>query len=140
MARSKQVAQQTPATTDAAPAAPVKRVGRFQVMPLSAAIAHNKALQAEEAPAPLAKPEKGSNPKRVRVYGYDNGEGGMKIDLSAKVVLVPGPTGDPKGVNGAQWSKLQSLAGSTGQSCKDNGVTARTLRRAYRAGFIRFVK
>jgi hypothetical protein len=64
----------------------------------------------------------------------------MKIDLSAKVVAVPGRTGTPKGVADTQWAKLLPLSGQTGQSCKDNGITARTLRRAFRAGFIRFVK
>lgn len=116
-------------------AAPVRRT-------LAAAKSNNFGLAPNPsalARAALIKPAKGENPKRVRVYGYDNGADGGRVPKDAVVQVVPGVTGLPKGVTAGQWARLQELAGYTTRGVYDNGVTSRTVRRSYRAGFIRFV-
>jgi hypothetical protein len=115
---------------------------RRQRVSLGVAKAANFALAANPsalARAAILKPAKGENPKRVRVYGYDNGADGGRVPKDAQVALVPGTTGLPKGVTAGQWARLQELAGHTVRGLYDNGVTSRTVRRAYRSGFIRFV-
>jgi hypothetical protein len=111
---------------------------------LAQAIAHNKAIDPANpesvVKADIVATDKGANEKRRRVYGYDNGSGGMGVPKAAKVLLVPGFTGIPRGVNADQWAKLQSLAGNTVQHCYDNlgANPSRTVRRSFRAGAIRF--
>lgn len=110
---------------------------------VAVAKSHNFALVANPsalAPAGVVKTGKGENPKRVRVYGYDNGQAGAgRVNKAAQLQVVPGTTGLPRGVTAGQWQALSALAGSTVQQAYDAGVTSRTVRRAYRAGFIRFV-
>jgi hypothetical protein len=109
---------------------------------LLAAKSNNFALApnpSELARAALIKPAKGENPKRVRVYGYDNGADGGRVPKDAVVQAVPGSTGLPKGVTAGQWALLQAQSGKLVRSAYDAGVTSRTMRRSYRAGFIRFV-
>jgi hypothetical protein len=89
--------------------------------------------------AALVKPAKGTNPKKARVYGYDNGAGNGAVPKTAAVHAVPAMTGAPKGVTPAQWELLQSFFGQSVQVAYDGGVDSRSVRRAYRAGFIRFV-
>jgi len=90
-------------------------------------------------PAGVIKTAKGENVKRVRVYGYDNGAQGGRVNKAAVVHVVPGTTGLPKGVTAGQWDKLVAQSPATVESLYANEVTARTVRRAYRAGFIRCV-
>lgn len=80
---------------------------------------------------------KGVNPAKARVYGYDTDNG--KVPLNAVIAVVPGVTGTPKGVTPGQWLLLQGLAGKSVQSAYDGGAASRSVRRAYRAGFIRFI-
>ena len=116
--------------------------GRLR-LPLPEAKVHNKAFvqlapDAAVAAANVALTSKGTNPKRVRVYGYDNFANNGGVPKSAKVAIVAGVT-CPKGVNDKQWELLVSLAGNTVEHCYGNKVASRTVRRAYRAGAIRFV-
>jgi hypothetical protein len=90
-------------------------------------------------PAGVVKTAKGENAKRVRVYGYDNGAQGGRVNKAASIAIVPGTTGTPKGVTAGQWAALTEQSGKSVESAYAAGVTARTVRRAYRAGFIRFV-
>ena len=90
--------------------------------------------------ANVALTSKGTNPKKQRVYGYDNlAEGGGRVPKQAKIAVVEGAS-LPRGVKDTQWTKLQGYAGQTVESAYGNGVSSRTVRRAYRAGAIRFVK
>lgn len=116
--------------------------GRLR-LPLPLAKKHNVgftvlAPEVEVVAANVALTSKGTNPKRVRVYGYDNLANGGGVPKAAKVQIVAGVT-CPKGVNAAQWDLLVSLAGKTVEHCYGNKVASRTVRRAYRAGAIRFV-
>ena len=121
----------------------VPKVARTR-LPLAQAQAHNVfvPLTADQTvvPAAIAFTEKGTNPKKVRVYGYDNADGGRGIPKDKRVVVVPGAS-CPKGVNGAQWdllvSSLQADPAQTVAQLKAN-IAGRTIRRAYRAGAIRF--
>jgi hypothetical protein len=89
--------------------------------------------------AGVVKTAKGTNEHKLRVYGYDNGEGGGKVPKEAKIALVPGVTAVPAGVTSGQWEKLQEWAGKTVQAAYDSQlISSRTVRRAYRAGAIRF--
>jgi len=93
-------------------------------------------------PAGVIRTGKGENAKRLRVYGYDNGaakDGAGRVNKAATVVVVPGTSGLPKGVTQGQWDKLVAQGGKSVQVAYDAGVTSRTVRRSYRAGFIRFV-
>jgi hypothetical protein len=92
-----------------------------------------------EAPeaAGVVRTAKGVNAVKARVYGYDTTDGG--VPKAGTIVLVPGTVGTPKGVTPGQWELLQGFAGQTVQACYDaKTVTSRTVRRSYRAGFIRF--
>lgn len=126
------------------PASPAK-AGRLR-LPLPAAKAHNlghTVLQAGAVvvAANVALTSKGTNPNRVRVYGYDNLGNGGRVPKESQVALVPGQQGVPKGVNEKQWDKLVGMCASpvTVSHLYDNGIVSRTVRRAYRAGAIRFV-
>lgn len=128
------MAKKVAVTTEAAPVS-----GRVT---LSVARATNFAKTANPSalePSGVIKTAKGENAKRVRVYGYDNGSNGGRVPKAAQIAIVPGPTGTPKGVTAAQWEALTAQSGKTVESAYSSGVTARTVRRAYRAGFIRFV-
>jgi hypothetical protein len=113
-------------------------------LPLPQAREHNKqhvlVTEGEVVAANVALTSKGTNPKKQRVYGYDNlSEGGGRVPKQAKIAVVPGAE-LPRGVKDTQWSKLQSYAGQTVEAAYGNGVSSRTVRRSYRAGAIRFVK
>ena len=123
-----------------APAAPVVATLR---LPLGEARAHNKVFAfvpdgTIAKAAALALTAKGTNPKKLRVYGYDNLAEGGGIPWDKRVLLVAGFTGCPKGVAEAQWEKLVAAPTGNAASLKDLGITSRTIRRAYRAGAIRF--
>lgn len=144
-AQQDQTQQDQTAVPETAPIAVVVAKGRLR-LPLGEARAHNlgfTVLQPDGAveAAGIALTSKGTNPTRVRVYGYDNLAAGGKVPKEAKVALVPGQTGAPKGVNPAQWDKLVGMAKDqpTVAHLYDNGIVSRTVRRAYRAGAIRFI-
>ena len=113
-------------------------------LPLEQARAHNKvhvklAADAAVTAADVALTSKGTNPRKTRVYGYDNlAEGGGRVPKGATLAIVPGAE-LPKGVQDGQWTKLKGYAGQTVEAAYGNGVSSRTVRRAYRAGAIRFV-
>lgn len=123
----------------------VKAEAKRLRLPLPEARAHNKqhVLVADGdkvVAANVALTSKGTNPKKTRVYGYDNlAEGGGRVPKQAKIAVVEGAS-LPRGVKDTQWTKLQGYAGQTVESAYGNGVSSRTVRRAYRAGAIRFVK
>ena len=131
MAKASKQAQ-VPATEAAAPS----RVTVAAAKAVNFGLAPNPSALARAA---LLKPGKGENPKRVRVYGYDNGADGGRVPKDAVVQVVPGTTGLPKGVTAGQWSLLQEQSGKSVRSAYDAGVTSRTVRRSYRSGFIRFL-
>lgn len=121
-------------------AAPAK--SRRLRLPLPEAKAHNGQFSPVAngdtvAGANVALTAKGTNPKKVRVYGYDNLANGGGVPKAASIAVVSGAE-CPKGVNSAQWEKLVGFAGQTVQAAYDGGVASRTVRRAYRAGVIRF--
>jgi hypothetical protein len=120
-----------------APAAPA--VARVTVTVAKAQNFAQSANPSALARASLVKPGKGENLKRVRVYGYDNGAGAGRVNKAASIAIVPGTSGSPKGVTPAQWAALVTFGGKPVDSAYAGGVTARTVRRSYRAGFIRFV-
>ena len=112
-------------------------------LPLGEARAHNKVFAfvpdgTIAKAAALALTSKGTNPKKLRVYGYDNLSDGGGVPKDKRVLLVAGFTGCPKGVAQAQWDKLVAAPTGNAASLKDLGITSRTIRRAYRAGAIRF--
>jgi hypothetical protein len=86
--------------------------------------------------AAVLKTAAGVNLSRTRVYGYDTDTG--RVPKTAKLVVVPGAT-LPSGVTQGQWDLLQKYSGMTVQTAYDNGVASRSVRRAYRAGTVRFV-
>lgn len=135
---AKQVKQVAVTTETTEAAVPAKSKVTFAV-----ARTANFALSAnKDAPekAPITRTSKGENLKRLRVYGYDNGAGNGRVNKSGVIVLVPGTTGLPKGVTDGQWNALVAYAGKPVSAAYDGKVvTSRTVRRAYRAGFIRFV-
>lgn len=96
------------------------------------------AADAVPAPAPVVKPAKGTNLSKERVYGYDNGEGNGKVPVKAKIAIVPDAK-SPAGVTPNQWLLLQEYAGKTVEDAYANRVASRSVRRAFRAGAIRFV-
>jgi hypothetical protein len=114
-------------------------------LPLPEARAHNKqhvlvANGDKVVAANVALTSKGTNPKKQRVYGYDNlAEGGGRVPKEATIAVVEG-SALPKGVRESQWSALQGFAGKKVVDAYGNGISSRTVRRAYRAGAIRFVK
>jgi len=129
----------------AAAAAPVPAVAAPATLrlPLGEARAHNKVFAfvpdgTIAKAAALALTAKGTNPKKLRVYGYDNLSDGGGVPKDKRVLLVAGFTGCPKGVAEAQWEKLVAAPTGNAASLKDLGITSRTIRRAYRAGAIRF--
>jgi hypothetical protein len=128
----------------AAPEAPAVVVVKSKRLPFAEAHAHNKVFGFVPADgavaADVALTAKGTNRRKLRVYGYDNLSSGGSVPKDAVVVLVAGIVGTPKGVADAQWAALQSQAGKTVSVAYDNGVASRTVRRAYRAGAIRFSK
>ena len=134
-------------TATEAPAAPVVTSGRLR-LPLPEAKAHNSGFApvAPEAPveaAGIAFTKKGTNPKRVRVYGYDNTANGGGVPKGAKVAVVPGIANTPSGVRAEQWQALTEAVAAnpahTVETLYGAGIQSRTIRRAYRAGAIRFV-
>lgn len=134
-----QSAEQATVEQAAASAAP-KRLR----LPLPQAREHNKqhgllpADAAAAVAANVALTARGTNPQKRRVYGYDNlAEGGGRVPRNALIAVVPGSE-LPRGVQATQWAKLQSYAGQSVESAYGNGVSSRTVRRAYRAGAIRF--
>lgn len=90
------------------------------------------------AAAGVVKTAKGTNLSKARVYGYDNGTQGGKVPVGAVIAVVPGTT-PPKGVTADQWLLLQQFAGKSVTVAYDNKVASRSVRRAYRAGAIRFI-
>jgi hypothetical protein len=118
-------------------------------LPLPEAQAHNKGnvfvpSGAEAKAADVALTAKGTNPKRARVYGYDNlADGKGSVPKDKRVALVAGVMGTPKGVSDAQWAALtaavQAAPDATVSTLYAGGIASRTVRRAYRAGAIRFV-
>jgi hypothetical protein len=88
--------------------------------------------------AGVVKTAKGTNVSKARVYGYDNGTQGGKVPVGATIVVVPGAR-PPAGVTPDQWLLLQQYAGKSVTVAYDNKVTSRSVRRAYRAGAIRFL-
>jgi hypothetical protein len=128
-----------PAAAPAAPAAPARLR-----LPLPQAKTHNTNFVVLAAGAPvvaanLAGTTKGSNPKKARVYGYGNMANGGGVPKQAICVVVPGFTGVPANVNPGQWALLVKQAGVPVSTLYNNGITARTIRRAYRAGAVNFV-
>ena len=128
------------------PAVPVAPKGKLR-LPLPQAKAHNIAFTVLAAGAAVesanvALTAKGTNPTRVRVYGYDNLANGGRVPKASQVALVPGQQGAPKGVNPKQWDSLVAMCASpvTVAHLYDNGIVSRTVRRAYRAGAIRFIE
>ena len=128
------------ATTEAAVAAPAKTLR----LPLPEAQGHNRQfsfVDGEAKSAAIALTAKGTNPKKARVYGYDNLADGGGVPKDKRILLVPGLTDVPKGVAESQWDALVLLITGneavTAATAKDS-VTSRTIRRAYRAGYIRF--
>lgn len=152
----KSPAELAPATNDApandaqandAPAAPAAPevhgapVPRVAAMPQAREINFARSLvsaEEEAAAAQVVKTAKGTNPTKTRVYGYDNGVQGGGVPKGATVVIVPGAK-PPAGVTSGQWLQLSGLGGKTVQSVYDAGVASRSVRRAYRAGAIRFM-
>ena len=119
-------------------------VTRTLRLPLPEAQTHNRAftfVDGKAVSATLALTSKGTNPKKARVYGYDNLADGGGVPKDKRILLVSGLSGVPKGVAEAQWDALVTLVTAdpttTVATAKDS-VTSRTIRRAYRAGFIRF--
>lgn len=102
---------------------------------------HNKAVLTDTAGKPvkadIGATDKGANPKRQRVYGYDNTSSTWGVPKAAKIVIVPGAT-LPRAVAADQWELLQKFAGKPVQEAYDNKVSSRTVRRAFRGGAIRF--
>ena len=131
---------ETPATVPA-PVVVVAAVKTLR-LPLGEARTHNKVFgfvsDDNVVAANIALTAKATNPKKVRVYGYDNLSDGGGVPKDKRVVLVPGFVGTPKGVATPQWEKLVAAPASTTVALKDLGITSRTIRRAYRAGAIRF--
>lgn len=90
------------------------------------------------AAALVVKTAAGTNASKAKVYGYDNGAAGGGVPKGAIIALVPAAK-SPAGVTPGQWALLQTFAGKTVATAYDNGVASRSVRRAYRAGAIRFV-
>lgn len=89
--------------------------------------------------AVLVRPSKGENPKRGRVYGYDNLSDGGKVPVDS-IVKLTGATGSLAG-----FDKLRDTVEGHGEpltvrDCKNAGISSKTIRRAYRSGLIRFAK
>jgi hypothetical protein len=138
--KRKQTQVAVPVTTEAVVAAPAKTLR----LPLAEAQTHNKAFTFvapdKAKSAAIALTAKGTNPKKARVYGYDNLADGGGVPKDKRILLVPGLSGVPKGVAESQWDALVLLAsdGSVTVAGAKDSVTSRTIRRAYRAGYIRF--
>lgn len=114
-------------------------------LPVDQARAHN-AQWSLTSPAPtaavIAGTVKGSNPKRARVYGYNNLANGGGVPKVAIVKVVGAVC--PAAVNPGQWSALVAAVtanpSSTVESLRGQGIASRTLRRAFRNGGIQFVQ
>ena len=133
--KSQSPAPEAPVVVVAAPA--VKRLPFQEARAANFAHAPNPDAL---APAGVVQTAKGTNPVKARVYGYDNGEGKGVVPKGRTIALVPGMTGTPRGVTEGQWAALQGFVGATVQAAYDSKtVASRTVRRAYRAGYIRFV-
>jgi hypothetical protein len=133
----------TPAPVETAPveAAPPVPAATPTRLPRAEAKQINFARTLGSDPAPVVLTAKGTNPTRTRVYGYANGLNGGRVPLQAAVQVAPGFTGCPKGVAPAQWAALQAAANGVTPVANlyANGVSSRTVRRAFRAGAITFV-
>jgi hypothetical protein len=148
--RKNVASQQKVTTTDAAVDTPTVEVVTVTAkptakrLPFAEAHAHNKVFgfvtPDAAVSADVAYTAKGTNMRKLRVYGYDNLSSGGGVPKDAMLVMVAGITDTPKGCADAQWAALQGMAGKTVAHAYDNGVSSRTVRRAYRAGAIRFSK
>src|SRR4030095_13859518 len=145
---TKQVTAPAQAGPTAAQAAPATAAPAGNRQPLPQAKAHNSAIPllakgATVTPATVVRSARGTNPKRTRYYGYGNAAHGGGIPAAAGVAIGAGITQAPKGVNPTQWASLVAAVKAnpnhTVQQHKAAGIQGRTLRRAYRAGAIRFV-
>lgn len=142
MAKKQKVAP-AQAPTQAPVAAPkTKRTSRLRLA-LADARKHNGqfiplARKATPVAAGVAGTLPGTNAKKARVYGYDNLANGGGIPKDKMVVLVA--TTCPRGVAQGQWDALCKAVKSahTVATLRDGGIAGRTLRRAYRAGALRF--
>lgn len=128
-----------------APVAKAPRAGSRLRLPLADARKHNVQF------VPLAKGDKpvaatvagtvaGTNPKKARVFGYDNLANGGGVPKDRCVILLASAC--PKGVAEGQWVALckavKASPLATVADLRDGGIAGRTLRRAYRNGAIRF--
>lgn len=115
-----------------------------RVAPLAVAKEHNFArglipADQDAVAAGVVKTAKGTNPSKARVYGYDNGlTGGGTVPKQALIAVVANAK-PPAGVTAEQWLLLQEFNGKSVTVAYDNKVASRSVRRAYRAGAIRFV-
>lgn len=135
---AKRTSKAATAKTQTVPAA-----GTRTTLPLARA-ANNAngmlAIGAKVVPAAaIVQTAKGANPARMGVYGYSNNN---RVPLASRVLLVTGASAQvPKGIQPAQFASLQKLAKAGTQTVSalyGAGITSRTMRRAYRAGVIRF--
>ena len=146
MSKSKSTKQVAAAVAIANESAPVvvAPVAVPKVAPLAVAKEINFArgqIAADQEPtaAGVVKTAKGTNPSKARVYGYDNGVlGGGTVPKQALIAVVPNAK-PPAGVTSEQWLLLQQFHGKSVTVAYDNQVASRSVRRAYRAGAIRFV-
>jgi hypothetical protein len=142
MAKKQKQAKQVEVTVVEAPEAKAVRASRLR-LPLPEAKAHNVKFvpvnPKQAVAANVALTSKGTNPKRSRVYGYDNLSNGGGVPKDKKVVVVPGAQ-LPKGVNASQWDLLtkEATGSKTVVELYNAKIASRTIRRAYRAGAIRF--
>jgi hypothetical protein len=130
------------------PAAPVKKAVRAVILrkPLADAKAHNMqfapiAKNGKPVAADVCATTKGSNPKKARVFGYDNLANGGGVPKDKRIVLVA--TDCPKKVGQMQWDALVRAVKAApdapvSQIKQDGKIQGRTIRRAYRMGAIRF--
>lgn len=117
----------------------VPSVGRLPLAEARAANAANVFVAGDKVVAAVVvQTAKGTNPKKVVVYGYDNLSEGGRVPKDKAILAVPGFTGCPKGVNPDQWDKLVALGKVIVSAAYDAGIQSGTVRRAYRAGAVRF--
>jgi hypothetical protein len=144
MAKANKVAAQAAIVSDVAEAqqavlAPIPRSAPREVAK-AINFARSLVIAGEAAQsAQVVKTAKGTNVSKERVYGYDNGAGGGKVPTAAIIAIVADAK-PPAGVTPGQWLLLQEYNGKTVSAAYDaKAIASRTIRRAYRAGAIRFV-
>lgn len=138
-----QVKARKPKAPKVAKEAPVEQAPAPVVLPKVAVYAEARARNFGLAPvtaeqvvgAALVKPAKGTNPGKHLVYGYDSNG---RVPKQATIALVPGAA-QPKGITPNQWAALQTAAGTSVENAYTTGVKSSTVRRAFRAGALRFV-